>query len=144
MRYVVVLYVNIFVFFMIRRPPRSTRPDTLFPYTTLFRSPATPGLHAGRPAAQARPAAAGPGRQRHAARTAAGGQREESARHIGRTETAADPRAAHRHAGRAEYGQGLWREVRRHLSPAGERSEEHTSALQSLMRRSYAVFRVKK
>src|SRR3546814_1213983 len=28
----------IFVFFMIRRPPRSTRTDTLFPYTTLFRS----------------------------------------------------------------------------------------------------------
>src|SRR3546814_5820102 len=35
---------------MIRRPPRSTRTDTLFPYTTLFRSPevlhARPGLHA--------------------------------------------------------------------------------------------------
>src|SRR3546814_19831958 len=31
----------IFIFFlMIRRPPRSTRTDTLFPYTTLFRSPA--------------------------------------------------------------------------------------------------------
>src|SRR3546814_4846848 len=29
----------IFVFLMIRRPPRSTRTDTLFPYTTLFRSP---------------------------------------------------------------------------------------------------------
>src|SRR3546814_11268907 len=28
----------IFVFFMIRRPPRATRTDTLFPYTTLFRS----------------------------------------------------------------------------------------------------------
>src|SRR3546814_7117273 len=28
---------------MIRRPPRSTRTDTLFPYTTLFRSPAVPG-----------------------------------------------------------------------------------------------------
>src|SRR3546814_15677565 len=28
----------IFVFLMIRRPPRSTRTDTLFPYTTLFRS----------------------------------------------------------------------------------------------------------
>src|SRR3546814_19657446 len=28
------------VFLMIRRPPRSTRTDTLFPYTTLFRSPA--------------------------------------------------------------------------------------------------------
>src|SRR3546814_6664217 len=27
---------------MIRRPPRSTRTDTLFPYTTLFRSPVTP------------------------------------------------------------------------------------------------------
>src|SRR3546814_5667803 len=31
------LYVDIF-FLMIRRPPRSTRTDTLFPYTTLFRS----------------------------------------------------------------------------------------------------------
>src|SRR3546814_8177163 len=35
-----VLVVMLFVFFflMIRRPPRSTRTDTLFPYTTLFRS----------------------------------------------------------------------------------------------------------
>src|SRR3546814_16168836 len=32
------LYVFAFVFLMIRRPPRSTRTDTLFPYTTLFRS----------------------------------------------------------------------------------------------------------
>src|SRR3546814_10563246 len=30
-----------FFFLMIRRPPRSTRTDTLFPYTTLFRSPPT-------------------------------------------------------------------------------------------------------
>src|SRR3546814_1384051 len=29
----------LFFFLMIRRPPRSTRTDTLFPYTTLFRSP---------------------------------------------------------------------------------------------------------
>src|SRR3546814_10655117 len=29
-------------FVMIRRPPRSTRTDTLFPYTTLFRSPGSP------------------------------------------------------------------------------------------------------
>src|SRR3546814_5740003 len=29
---------NVFFFIMIRRPPRSTRTDTLFPYTTLFRS----------------------------------------------------------------------------------------------------------
>src|SRR3546814_10643532 len=31
-------YFFMFFFFMTRRPPRSTRPDTLFPYTTLFRS----------------------------------------------------------------------------------------------------------
>src|SRR3546814_17043969 len=31
--------VYIFFFLMIRRPPRSTRSDTLVPYTTLFRSP---------------------------------------------------------------------------------------------------------
>src|SRR3546814_13992422 len=32
-------FVTPFFFLMIRRPPRSTRTDTLFPYTTLFRSP---------------------------------------------------------------------------------------------------------
>src|SRR3546814_18494045 len=44
------LVVFILVFFlMIRRPPRSTRTDTLFPYTTLFRSPRRPeGLHQGK------------------------------------------------------------------------------------------------
>src|SRR3546814_12873189 len=34
-----VRYFFIFFFLMILRPPRSTRTDTLFPYTTLFRSP---------------------------------------------------------------------------------------------------------
>src|SRR3546814_16357799 len=33
----------VFFFLMIRRPPRSTRTDTLFPYTTLFRSPSDRG-----------------------------------------------------------------------------------------------------
>src|SRR3546814_6430810 len=37
---------NDFVFLMIRRPPRSTRTDTLFPYTTLFRAGADPRLPA--------------------------------------------------------------------------------------------------
>src|SRR3546814_20749837 len=32
------LVASLFFFLMIRRPPRSTRTDTLFPYTTLFRS----------------------------------------------------------------------------------------------------------
>src|SRR3546814_5384221 len=47
----------IFFFLMIRRPPRSTRTDTLFPYTTLFRS-GRGDLVAGtrRPAGVPRPA----------------------------------------------------------------------------------------
>src|SRR3546814_20513257 len=36
-----VLHCLVFFFLMIRRPPRSTRTDTLFPYTTLFRSQST-------------------------------------------------------------------------------------------------------
>src|SRR3546814_15407719 len=36
-----------FFFLMIRRPPRSTRTDTLFPYTTLFRSAAAAGIRGG-------------------------------------------------------------------------------------------------
>src|SRR3546814_18015593 len=42
--------VSIFFFLMLRLPPRSTRTDTLFPYTTLFRSCALSGY----PSAQAR------------------------------------------------------------------------------------------
>src|SRR3546814_15351674 len=37
---------RIFIFLMIRRPPRSTRTDTLFPYTTLFRSHVVSGFGA--------------------------------------------------------------------------------------------------
>src|SRR3546814_19278420 len=44
MSFVFVRYIVFFFFFlMIRRPPRSTRTDTLFPYTTLFRSGYRPG-----------------------------------------------------------------------------------------------------
>src|SRR3546814_18287440 len=42
-------------FLMIRRPPRSTRTDTLFPYTTLFRS-ATGARRQGEPCPSPRPA----------------------------------------------------------------------------------------
>src|SRR3546814_20294817 len=38
----------LFFFLMIRRPPRSTRTDTLFPYTTLFRSLLERGVRRGR------------------------------------------------------------------------------------------------
>src|SRR3546814_14618453 len=55
------LYMFIFFFFflMIRRPPRSTRTDTLFPYTTLFRSHAAARLHRPRAVVRARAAADG-------------------------------------------------------------------------------------
>src|SRR3546814_4507984 len=82
-------------FLMIRRPPRSTRTDTLFPYTTLFRSL--------------------PGAPIQGLRSPAGANR-------------ADPR----HWPAADRRR--WK----------ERSEEHTSELQSLMRTSYAVFCLKK
>src|SRR3546814_12566093 len=52
-----VLFVSFVFFLMIRRPPRSTRTDTLFPYTTRFRSPRQPAavLSASGDAANPRP-----------------------------------------------------------------------------------------
>src|SRR3546814_1484372 len=105
---------------MIRRQPRSTRTDTLFPYTTLFRSD-DPRLGAQPPAAadrQRRPAAP-------ADRAATGLQ----ARQI---------------SDRDRGGREPRRHRRREGGLLGGRSEEHTSELQSLMRISYAVFCLKK
>src|SRR3546814_5710109 len=103
---------------MIRRPPRSTRTDTLFPYTTLFRS--------------CRAGAALPGRRCRSDRGGRGGRR-------GRARAGWCPPEAgvHRLGGRARGGRGPPA-----LRPL--RSEEHTSELQSLMRISYAVFCLKK
>src|SRR3546814_5031062 len=42
--------MSLFCFLMLRRPPRSTRTDTHFPYTTLFRSLRVPPLRARAPA----------------------------------------------------------------------------------------------
>src|SRR3546814_12623281 len=42
------LLIVLFFFLMIRRPPRSTRTDTLFPYTTLFRSQRHPSAFSSR------------------------------------------------------------------------------------------------
>src|SRR3546814_3984558 len=99
---------------MIRRPPRSTRTETLFPYTTLFRS------RRGAGGAARRLCLSGHGdrlRRRHPQlcerRTRAAHDRQLDAR---RTDD---------------------RTLRL-------RSEEHTSELQSLMRISYAVFCLKK
>src|SRR3546814_1984351 len=98
-----------FVFFlMIRRPPRSTRTDTLFPYTTLFRS-----------------------HHPQAWRPGLGGGRDRQGRHLpfhALTE------------GRLMPGKII---LLVEDNP-DDRSEEHTSELQSLMRISYAVFCLKK
>src|SRR3546814_3630584 len=87
----------LFFFLMIRRPPRSTRTDTLFPYTTLFRSPTIDELRAKWLPGMAWVA-------------------ELDGQVAGWTA----------------------------IQPVSDRSEEHTSELQSLMRISYAVFCLKK
>src|SRR3546814_2817881 len=102
---------------MIRRPPRSTRTDTLFPSTTRFRSP---------PDGDARLLDAG----RHPDPGRTGDLAADPPRRAGR----ADARRLDAAAGRGVVGDA----VDRH------RSEEHTSELQSLMRISYAVFCLKK
>src|SRR3546814_1822564 len=87
---------------MIRRPPRSTRTDTLFPYTTLCRSTgATAGF-------------------------------------VVIAEASTPERVHHAALQVAEY------KLRDFTELASDRSEEHTSELQSLMRISYAVFCLKK
>src|SRR3546814_3022134 len=109
-------------FIMIRRPPRSTRTDTLFPYTTLFRSDLDRTRLGGRAAAA---------RYRAAALSCGAGLG--SAR-LRRHRPAGDDRRDAAHALRRGA-------VLRHRRL---RSEEHTSELQSLMRISYAVFCLKK
>src|SRR3546814_2438095 len=129
---------------MIRRPPRSTRTDTLFPYTTLFRSRRVevPGLK-GRVDAGAGHALA----VEHHRRDGFGGKTVSSALALQRAQVAgaamakAELRADVYFARRQPPDQhGAHERLRAHR----HRSEEHTSELQSLMRTSYAVFCLKK
>src|SRR3546814_2396446 len=109
---------------MIRRPPRSTRTDTLFPYTTLFRS------HY----AALKDALAGTGVE-----VAAGADTlVEAARRPVDLVMAAIVGCA----GLAPTMAAI--EAGRDVALANKRSEEHTSELQSLMRISYAGFCLKK
>src|SRR3546814_8986184 len=103
---------------MIRRPPRSTRTDTLFPYTTLFRSP-----RADEDVAMTEPT-------NKTTRDKIEQTYEHARDTAGEalTKTRAKARKAARKAG----------------DEIGDRSEEHTSELQSLMRTSYADFCLKK
>src|SRR3546814_10552547 len=101
---------------MIRRPPRSTRTDTLFPYTTLFRSgPVPPPPAGGRTSPRRRTGA------RRCPATSSGSQKISAAFNPPCIRAAA------------------FEQPEPHC-----RSEEHTSELQSLMRISYAVFCLKK
>src|SRR3546814_4494449 len=106
---------------MIRRPPRSTRTDTLFPYTTLYRS------------------------EMHDRHVDDADQRQKRRRTRG-VATIVD-RAVQAHHAQIQKKQHQLRGQPRIPGPPGApgwRSEEHTSELQSLMRISYAVFCLKK
>src|SRR3546814_10859582 len=108
-----------FFFLMIRRPPRSTRTDTLFPYTTLFRSLGRGATHSGNND--------GSDRTDLPFRTAKPGRvGQDPLPALGKLQPV--PRS----------------EARPAAAPRTSRSEEHTSELQSLMRISYAVFCLKK
>src|SRR3546814_1809675 len=130
---------------MIRRPPRSTRTDTLFPYTTLFRSgralrrhQAAPGLPLRAPAATGRP---GPVGRLTAMQTERGedmtglGVHKIGGTSMSAVETVVDDIVIGERAGGDLYNR---------VFVVSARSEEHTSELQSLMRNSYAVFCLKK
>src|SRR3546814_1091513 len=106
---------------MIRRPPRSTRTDTLFPYTTRFRARRVTADREG--ALHARVRVAG-NRAQHVV---------VARLECGQVERLALPRPE---VGGGDVGAGDGQVVR-------DRSEEHTSELQSLMRISYAVFCLK-
>src|SRR3546814_7271849 len=102
---------------MIRRPPRSTRTDTLFPYTTLFRS-----VEVGDVALVL---------DGHLRQAGVGELPCEAAELLGELHVRLQ-------------ALGLLGGQRGHVERIGDRSEEHTSELQSLMRISYAVFCLKK
>src|SRR3546814_2716674 len=118
---------------MIPRPPRSTRTDTLFPYTTLVRSPQVPADRrlVGRMKAVENVRA---GRRQHAL----------GAEQILHADGDAFEEAGLPRLAPGVGGLGHFQRLLRRLGDEGVRSEEHTSELQSLMRISYAVFCLKK
>src|SRR3546814_9304337 len=103
---------------MIRRPPRSTRTDTLFPYTTLFRSPYECATREG---------------------CSTEGDEHSSLRFRGGLPAAVRGRDGPRRGRDDDHQAGEHQPVGQQRAD-DLRSEEHTSELQSLMRISYAVF----
>src|SRR3546814_17152373 len=117
-----IVFFVIVLFLMVRRPPRSTRTDTLFPYTTLFRSP-----HCYVMVRAAQKAARGLIRDFGEVE-----RLQVSEKGPANFVSVADTRA-----------ERVIREELARARPGFGRSEEHTSELQSLMRISYAVFCLK-
>src|SRR3546814_16968427 len=119
---------------MLRRPPRSTRSDTLFPYTTLFRSPPAFGTEADTLFGDFDAAFASAPFKLDARYTTPD-----------HSHAMMEP-----HASIASWDGDkltLWTSNQMIAWSTGDvakRSEEHTSELQSLMRISYAVFCLKK
>src|SRR3546814_2966129 len=109
---------------MLRRPPRSTRTDTLFPYTTLVRSLAVDVHHAG---------AALAGVAAHVGAGQVQVLTQKLDEQGAALDVAADRAPVHRHRD-SGHGYLPFPCLRR------TRSEAHPSELQSLMRISYAVF----
>src|SRR3546814_5224525 len=117
---------------MIRRPPRSTRTDTLFPYTTLFRSQSGSNRRPPACKAGALPAELWPRRPDLPVKVVGLAGFEP-----------ATPRLSSVCSDQLSYRPpGLISDSGR--AGAHARSEEHTSELKSLMRNSYAVFCLKK
>src|SRR3546814_4537282 len=115
---------------MVRRPPRSTRPDTLFPYTTLFRSHGVGWRHRRDPRTW----------RVHRSQTC---RYRADADRCRRLRATGNPRER-RSTGRYPHSDADVGDRERAFARGIPRSEEHTSELQSLMRISYAVFCFKK
>src|SRR3546814_3043241 len=134
---------------MIRAPPRSTRTDTLFPYTTLFRSgdeeKITGRIHNFRRGVTRYPI---PGSQVFAATSADLKQiyaaDERAHVEIGTVYPTKDIRGSLYVDAMLGKHFALLGSTGTGKSTSAARSEEHTSELQSLMRISYAVFCLKK
>src|SRR3546814_6577709 len=136
------VYLGMWFFFvMIRRPPRSTRTDTLFPYTTLFRSLADRVHRSHRPTGNSHDLTTSP--RGHDPRTHSGRAGQTGGPPLPTIRTHSEiTRIDHPETRPVDQGSGrVGQLTAEHCS---ERSEEHTSELQSLMRISYAVFCLKK
>src|SRR3546814_6622426 len=121
---------------MIRRPTKSTRTDTLFPYTTRFRAPRRTRV----PGVIRNPYNGGPSPYRGSSLAKPNYSFEKRQREIAKKKKQDLKDARKREAREAAKATKSDDDT-----PAGQpdRSEEHTSELQSLMRISYAVFCLK-